>query len=141
MGLNRDDLQAFLATAFPHVPAGRYVVEEASASGVRLRLTAGERDTRPGGTLLGPTLMELADVAAYATVLAGLGAVALAVTTSLTIHFLRKPPVHDVIAEARPLKRGAKLWVIEARMTTAGEEDPVAHATVTYALPSKASGA
>jgi uncharacterized protein (TIGR00369 family) len=137
MGLNRDELQAFLASAFPHVPPGRYLVEDASAAGVRLRLATSERDVRPGGTLLGPTLMELADVAAYASVLAPLGAVALAVTTSLTIHFLRKPRIHDVIAEARPLKRGAKLWVIEVTMTTAGEEEPVAHATATYALPSK----
>ncbi len=129
------ELTAFLAAAFPLLDVGRYTVEDASGQGVRLRLSVDERDERPGGTVLGPTLMQLADTAAYLCVLAPIGPVALAVTTSLTIHFLRKPRLRDVLADARALRRGRRLCVIEVTLSTAGEEDPVAHATVTYALP------
>jgi uncharacterized protein (TIGR00369 family) len=129
------ELAAFVDGAFPQFDAGRYTVEEATDQGVRLRLSVDARDARPGGTVLGPSLMELADMAAYLCVLAPLGPVALAVTTSLTIHFLRKPRLHDVVAQARGLKRGKRLCVIEVTLSTAGEDEPVAHATVTYALP------
>jgi uncharacterized protein (TIGR00369 family) len=128
-------LAAFLHEVFPDLDPGRFAVEEVTAEAVRVRLSVGKRDVRPGGTLFGPSLMELADMAAYLCVLAPIGPVALAVTTSLTIHFLRKPRLHDVVAEARALKRGKRLCVIEVTMRTVGEVDPVAHATVTYAVP------
>ena len=135
MTMTPAELTTFLVGAFPDFDPRRYIVEEATDHGVRLRLGVTARDARPGGTVLGPSLMELADIAAYLCVLAPIGPVALAVTTSLTIHFLRKPRLADVLAEARALKRGKRLCVIVVTMSTAGEDEPVAHATVTYAVP------
>ncbi len=90
---------------------------------------------RPGGTIAGPALMALADFAVYAALLARIGRVPLAVTTSLTINFLRKPGRVDVLAEARLLKLGRRLAVGEVTLAAAGAADPVAHVTATYALP------
>jgi len=133
-----DELNAFLAGAFE---GGRpYVVDELADDRCRLVLPAEHVSTRPGGTVAGPVLMMLADAAAYAMVLARIGPVALAVTSSLTISFLRKPEPGVVIAEAAVLKVGRKLAVIEVRLYAGDEQDPVAHATVTYAIPSSASG-
>jgi acyl-coenzyme A thioesterase PaaI-like protein len=90
---------------------------------------------RPGGTVAGPALFALADVALYAAVLSRIGPVELAVTTSMTINFLRKPAPRPVIAEARLLQLGRRLAYGEVLLLSDGEADPVAHATGTYSIP------
>lgn len=90
---------------------------------------------RPGGTLSGPTLMTLADTAMYFLILAQLGPVALAVTTSLHINFLRRPPPAGVIATARMLKLGQRLAVGEIHIRSQADGALVAQASATYALP------
>ncbi|MEM7196509.1 MAG: PaaI family thioesterase [Pseudomonadota bacterium] len=93
---------------------------------------------RPGGTVAGPVMMTLADVAIYAVIMANIGLVSLAVTTNLNINFLRKPPPADLLASARVLKLGKRLAVCECSIHTAatGEDNLVAHATGTYSIPS-----
>jgi uncharacterized protein (TIGR00369 family) len=93
---------------------------------------------RPGGTISGPTLMALADCAMYVVLLSAIGPVALAVTTNLSINFLRKGvPGHDVIAEGRLLKLGRRLAVGEVLLFSASSPDPIAHVTTTYSIPNK----
>ena len=90
-------LQVFLEGAFPNdLP---YTVEEVTESGVRMRLAVDESNVRPGGTVSGPSLMALADCTAWLAVVGQIGPVALAVTTSLHIDFLRKPALVDVVAD------------------------------------------
>jgi uncharacterized protein (TIGR00369 family) len=90
---------------------------------------------RPGGTISGPMLMGLADFVIYAALLSEIGRVELAVTTSLTINFLRKPPPAAVRAEGRMLKVGRRLAVGEVELYTEGDSDMVAHVVATYAIP------
>jgi uncharacterized protein (TIGR00369 family) len=90
---------------------------------------------RPGGTISGPVLMTMADVAMYGAVLSAIGPVALAVTTNLNINFLRKPPPADLLAEARILKLGRRLAVGEANLRSASDQELLAHATMTYSIP------
>ncbi len=90
---------------------------------------------RPGGTITGPALFGLADVALYGAVLSRIGRVDLAVTTSMTINFLRRPAPVGVHAEGRILKLGRRLAYGEVLMRSEGEEEPVAHATGTYSIP------
>ena len=118
-----------------------YVVEHIESQRLRSRQPVASLDLRPGGTVAGPTLMTLADAAAYALVLSHIGPVALAVTSSLNITFLHRPEPVDVIAEAGFLKLGRKLAVIDVRMFSVGKTEPVAQATVTYAIPSGSSWA
>ena len=79
--------------------------------------------------------MALADVAAYGVVLAHVGPVAMAVTNSLNINFLRACRFEPVTADARLLKLGRRLAAIDVRLWQADEDRPVAQATVSYALP------
>jgi uncharacterized protein (TIGR00369 family) len=90
---------------------------------------------RPGGTVAGPALMGLADFAMYVVTLSMIGRVELAVTTSLTINFLRKPAPRDVIGEASVLKLGKRLAVSQVALFSEGEAEPVAHVTGTYSIP------
>lgn len=105
---------------------------------VRLYAEYSERFLRPGGTIAGPVMMGLADAALYALVLSRIGPVELAVTTQLSINFLRKPAPGDVFADAKMLKLGKRLAVGEVSLFSASEPsgEPVAHATGTYSIPS-----
>ncbi|MBT3071096.1 PaaI family thioesterase [Rhodomicrobium sp. Az07] len=130
------DVNAFLVQVFPQVAMGRsYKVEETRHGFARMRMVYGDHLLRPGGTISGPAMFTLADVAMYAAVLASIGPVALAVTTSLTINFLRKPEPRDMIGEARILKLGKRLAVGEIALHSEGESELAAHATATYSVP------
>ena len=105
------------------------------AGSATVRLRFAKSHIRPGGTIAGPVMMALADVTLYAVVLSLIGRVELAVTTSLTINFLKKPPPADLLCHGRILKLGKRLAVGECSLYSAGEEDLVAHVTGTYSIP------
>ena len=132
--MTTDELQEFLLGAFPDAPS-TIVVEDSGEWGVKVRLPVTKVHGRPGGTVSGPALMGLADCAAWLGILAQIGPVALAVTTSLHIDFLRKPALVDIVAEGRVLKLGKTLGVVDVALRAAGHDDMVAKAQVTYSIP------
>ncbi len=137
--MTRDDIEAFLEREFPQIHYGgrTYFVEDVGPMSARLRMAYHERHVRPGGTLSGPSIMTLADLALYVAILAHIGPVALAVTTNLSFNFLRKPGPRDLIAECRLLKLGKRLAVGEVALRSDGEPEIVCHATGTYSIPSR----
>ena len=99
-------------------------------------MCVGEANLRPGGTVSGPAIFAMADVAVYLAILSRIGPVALAVTTSASIDFLRKPAAdRDLLAEVRILKLGRRLAVCDALVFSEGAGDPAARATMTYSIP------
>lgn len=130
-----DELEQFLDAHFPDMAQRAVSVENVEANFARVRLRYHDRHLRPGGTIAGPSLMMLADMAMYMALLAMIGPVALAVTTNLNINFLRKPAQADVIGECKILKLGKRLATGEVTMYSEGDTEPVAHATVTYSIP------
>ncbi|MEO0322716.1 MAG: PaaI family thioesterase [Myxococcota bacterium] len=135
--LDAQDIVAFMDEVFPR--ANTLASIESLGAGrivMALRMDEGsDRYLRPGGTLSGPTLMSLADTAMYFLVLSLVGREALAVTASLNMHFLRRPPAGPLRAEASMLKLGRRLAVGDVQLRSEGVAGPVAHATVSYALP------
>ena len=113
-----------------------FKVERLQWGFARLRLHASERHLRPGATISGPTLFTLADTALYAAVLACIGHEPLTVTTDMSIHFLRRAPAGDLIAEARVLKAGRQLLHGDIVITSCAREGVVCHASGSYARPS-----
>jgi uncharacterized protein (TIGR00369 family) len=128
---------AFLRRDFGQV-AEEFAVERADADGVTLRLTVAERHLRPGGTVSGPSIFGLVDVAMYLAILSRIGPVALTVTTSCAIDFMRKPAAgRDLLGEARVLKLGRSLAVGDVMVFSEGMAEPVARASLTYSIPPK----
>ncbi len=133
--MTREALKEFLETHFPQVKDD-FAVEEVGDHEIRVRLHVGEKNLRPGGTVSGPSIFALADVAVYLGVLAMIGPEALAVTTNCSIDFMRKPAAGaDLIAEARLLKLGRVLAVGDVLIYSEGLAPPVARATLTYSIP------
>ena len=131
------DLERFLHVEFPQAFSGGDIsIESADGVSCLLRQRYSDQMLRPGGTISGPTLMALADCAMYVVLLSAIGPVGLAVTTNLSINFLRKgQPGQDVSAAARLLKLGKRLAVGEINLLSGTSPDPIAHATSTYSIP------
>ena len=133
------ELDAFLRVEMPQLFHGPpIVIEHADGRACRVRQAYDEAMLRPGGTISGPTLMALADMAMYVVLLSAIGPVGLAVTTNLNINFLSKAPAgHAVIADGRLMKLGKRLAVGEVTLSSAAGGDAVAHVTSTYSIPPK----
>jgi len=131
------ELSEFLCEEFPQTfGSGEITIESADGETCLVRQRYSDKMLRPGGTVSGPTLMGLADCAMYVVLLSAIGPVALAVTTSLNINFLRKgAPGQDVLAAARLMKLGKRLAVGEIDLLSGTSPDPIAHATATYSIP------
>lgn len=128
-------LEALIREGVPLVGAYGIEIAELAAGRVVMRMPYRADFVRPGGTVTGPAMFGLADVALYAAVLSLIGPVELAVTTSMTINFLKRPAPLDMTAEARVLKCGKRLAYGEILIFSAGSAEPVAHATGTYSIP------
>ncbi|MFT5631439.1 MAG: acyl-coenzyme A thioesterase PaaI-like protein [Gammaproteobacteria bacterium] len=132
-----DALQAFLIEVFPQVHAD-FQVLDVTPKGVRVKLITADQHLRPGGTISGPTMFALADVGMYLAILSRIGPEALAVTTNCSIDFMRKPAAGvDLICDVVLHKLGRVLAVGDALIYSEGTAEPVARASLTYAIPPK----
>jgi uncharacterized protein (TIGR00369 family) len=135
--LSADEIARLLHDEFPQAffPGCGHTIVRVDYGDVRVRWTFDEANLRPGGTISGPTMMELADFAMYVAVFSAVGPQPLAVTTNLNINFLRKPARADLLADAKLMKIGKRLAVGEVTITSDGSDEPVAHVTATYSIP------
>ena len=130
---SKDEVAAFLAAEFPQ---SLCVVEAVGARGATVSHRVGAAELRPGGTVSGPVLMGVADVALYVALLGEIGIVPLAVTNDMTIHFLRKPAAdRRIIGVCKLIKVGRLLATGEVLLYSEGLEEPVAHVVGSYAIP------
>lgn len=135
--MSAGEIGELLHEVFPQAfyPGCGLTIERVDYADIRVRRHFQEDSLRPGGTISGPTMMELADFAMYVAVFSAIGPQPLAVTTNLNINFLRKPAKGDLVAEARLMKVGKRLAVGEVTIYSEGVSDPVAHVTSTYSIP------
>jgi acyl-coenzyme A thioesterase PaaI-like protein len=130
---NKVEIIEFLAREFPQ---SRCVVEEVGDRSATVSHAIGPAQLRPGDTVSGPLLMTVADVGLYVAILGTIGLVPLAVTTSLTINFLRKPSARNpIVGVCRLIKVGRILIVGEVELYSDRNEEMVAHAVGTYSIP------
>jgi uncharacterized protein (TIGR00369 family) len=133
-----EELRAYLVEIFPQVWArGDYSIEEVGPMSATVRLNYHPDHLRPGGTISGPAMFALSDLALYVAILHEIGRVKLAVTTNVSINFLRRPQPRDLIGRARLMKLGKRLAVGEVALYSPGEAAMVAHATGTYSIPAR----
>ena len=133
--LTAEEVNALLRRAFPAMDETGPKVVDLVPGRARVMRPYDPAMLRPGGLVSGPTLMGLADTAAYALVLGHLGEELMAVTSQLTINFLRGALPGDVRADAEFLRLGSRSAVCDVRLWTEAPDRLAAQATVTYALP------
>ena len=135
---SKEQIADFLEGAFPDSDqTGRkFVIETLERRHVTMRLPYDDRNLRPGGTIMGPALMALADVAAYAVVFACYGEIGEgSVTTSFYMDFLRKPGPEDMLVDLNLVKPGRTLAVVDFGIRAASSPKLVARGSGTYFVP------
>ncbi len=133
MSASKEQITDFFTRDFPQTKCQIVSVGNGTAL---VTHPVGHEELRPGGTVSGPTMMALADVALYVAILGEIGIVPLTVTTSFNINFLKRPqPANSIRAESRLLKLGKTLVVGEVNIFSGDDPMPVAHATGTYSIP------
>lgn len=138
--MTADALQNFMQDAFPQVAQDFKIVD--AQDGLRIEMVINSSHLRPGGTVSGPSMFCLADVAFYLAILQEIGPKALSVTTNASINFMRKPEAGNLLASPRLLKIGRSLVVGDVLIYSKADtlkSSPVAHATMTYSIPPKPS--
>ena len=129
----KSEIAEFLAASFPQ---SKCIVDEVGNASSIVRHLIGVDELRPGGTVSGPVLMTVADVALYVAILGEIGIVPLTVTTSLNINFLRKPAADkSIVGVCKLIKLGKTLAVGEVSLYSEGSPEMVAHVVGTYAIP------
>ena len=135
--LSAADIEAVIRGGLPAAAKSGLKVEEVRPGYARIRLPFSNWMLRPGNVISGPTLFTAADSAMYACVMAHIGAQVMALTANLTINFLNPGRAGDVVAEAKLLRLGQRMAVMEVALFTAGDPTLVAHVTGSYALPQR----
>lgn len=130
-----EQFHAVLRENMPEVAGFDLRVERLEHGEVTVRLGHDDRRLRAGGTISGPTVFMLADLALYAMTMSIVGLEPLAVTTDMSIHFLRKPAPAALVCTARVLKAGKRLVVGAAEVRKEGGAELVAHVVGTYSVP------
>jgi uncharacterized protein (TIGR00369 family) len=123
-------------TAYPWF--GQWIGIEASeitARGAKVRLAIRPELLRHGGTVAGPVVMAMADVAMYAAIMGAVANGERAVTSDMTLHFMRRPAGAVLTAEARILRRGKRSVVCAVDVFVDGQGESVCHVVGSYALP------
>lgn len=139
--MTADEMNVFLQRVFEQV-ADQFHVESVGDHSAVLRLRVCDTHLRPGGTISGPAMFGLADVAMYVAVLAMIGPKPLAVTTNCSIDFMRKPDAdRDLLGHCTLHKLGRQLAVGDVLLYSEGTDKPVARASLTYAIPPEGSAA
>ena len=129
-----ESLTEFLHGVYPQTAALIQIEALAPMESV-LQMKIDEDSLRPGGTVSGPAMFTIADCAFYCALLAVIGPESLAVTSNLSINFLRKPDPVDLVGHARILKLGRHLAMGDCTIYSKGDDQPVAHASITYSIP------
>ena len=132
---NKETLLEYVETIFPQIK-GEFQIDHLDEALLIVRLLVQEHHLRPGGTVSGPSMFSLADISVYLSVLAAIGPEALTVTTNCSLDFMRKPVSEtDLLAHCKLLKLGKSLAVGDVLIFSDGMNNPVARATMTYAIP------
>lgn len=129
-----EELQDFLNREF-EMTRGLMVIEEVGEDAATVRFKVGAMGLRPGGTVMGPMVMTLADTSIFCALCVATQPTLTAYTTNLNINFLTKPEAGDLISRARIIRVGKTLVMGEASIRSSAAPDVIAaHATATFIL-------
>ena len=132
---NADEVITWLRKEFPQafLLGGDFKIEHLEPGSARVKAVLDDTALRPGGTVMGPAMMKVADVSCYVLLLAHDGEqAALSVTTNMSMSFLRKPEPGDIVCEINTLKHGRTLVVMDLKIYSAASNELIANAEMTY---------
>ena len=137
MDLTPDLINQFVAETFPLTTRAGFSCTELGDGTATARLAFDADNIRPGGIVPGPAVFGVADISLWYAIFTKIGFEPMAVTSDLTIHFLRPAIGAALLARCTLTKVGKRLAHGEIRVWEE-DGDPnrlVAFASGAYALP------
>ena len=132
-GVDIHSVQAFVAEQWADAPVAECL--EISGRHVVTRMGVSLSSIRPGGFISGPTQFAMADLSLWYAVFGAIGLEAMALTSELSIRFLR-PAMGDVLTARTDLHSVGKRNIVGSVVISTGDPDkPTAVCQGTYVLP------
>ena len=134
-GVNPESVVAFIAAQWADAPCERLQCLYVGGDRARLRCAVPARDVRPGGFVSGPAQFAMCDVGMWVAVFGARGLYEMALTSEMSIRFLRPAVGPSLHTDVRVESAGTRSLVMTAKVWTDDEEKPTAVAQGTYVMP------
>lgn len=130
------EVDAFIVDVYPAMAQSGIRCDAVDEGTSLMRWPYDDAQLRPGGYISGPVQMMLADAGLWVAVFSLVGFQEMAVTTDISLTFLRPAMGGDLVAETTVVSRSRRRIHGTVRLWVGGERDRlVSHAVGTYALP------
>lgn len=134
VGVTPDSVDAFVAEQWPANPTSSRCVE-VSGRHALVEVSVGSEQIRPGGYISGPTQFAAADLALWYACFGAIGLQAMAVTSELSIRFLR-PAFGDLLIARADLHSVGRRQLAGSVVIWTGDPDrPVSICQGSYMSP------
>ena len=126
----------FIRAKWADVPGGSGLTcTEISPHHAIMQCRVPMHDIRPGGFISGPAQFALCDVAMWAAVFGAKGLDEMAMTSEMSIRFLRPALGDELTARVDTLSVGTRQIVMQAKVFTDNADKPTVLAQGTYVMP------
>lgn len=126
-------INEFFAREFPSASQGGYRCTESGTGFAVVRWAYDPSTLRPGGLISGPTQFALADLALWFLTFTVVGLAPMAVTSEISIQYLRPAAGGDLVARADLLRAGKSKIAGTVRLWVDGAPDKlVSHVVGSY---------
>lgn len=132
-GVTPESVHRYVAEQWPDAPVA--VCREISGRHVVASMDVPESAIRPGGLVSGPTQFVIADLALWYAVFGAIGLEAMAVTSELSIRFVRPALGRQLVARADLHSVGSRNIVGSVVIWTDDPDKPTAVCQGTYVRP------
>ena len=123
-----------LKDIFPQV-ADKYEIISLKSNYSEVKLLSNNKNLRPGNTISGPSMFELADLSFYIAIMASTDLGDKSVTTNVSINFIKKPLLSNLLAISQIKKIGKRLVVGDVEILSEDKKQTYAQALFTYSIP------
>ena len=123
-----------LKDIFPQV-ADKYEIISLKSNYSEVKLLSNNKNLRPGNTISGPSMFELADLSFYIAVMASTDLGDKSVTTNVSINFIKKPLLSNLLGISQIKKMGKRLVVGDVEILSEDKKQIYAQALFTYSIP------
>ena len=123
-----------LKDIFPQV-ADKYEIISLKSNYSEVKLLSNNKNLRPGHTISGPSMFELADLSFYIAIMASTDLGDKSVTTNVSINFIKKPLLSNLLGISQIKKMGKRLVVGDVEILSEDKKQIYAQALFTYSIP------
>ena len=123
-----------LKDIFPQV-ADKYEIISLKRNYSEVKLLSNNKNLRPGNTISGPSMFELADLSFYIAIMASTDLGDKSVTTNVSINFIKKPLLSNLLGISQIKKIGKRLVVGDVEILSEDKKQTYAQALFTYSIP------